>query len=224
MDLKFNLDNQAIWVTSDTHYGHKNICRGVSEWKSRGNLDTRNFLTLEEMNQFIVNGINDRVKEDDVLIHLGDWSFGGIDNIWKFREQINCKNTYLIYGNHDHHIKNNRLLETSKYAGVPAKDLFIETDHVLNLTIKSSAIGELQFFCSHYSHRIWDKRHHGRMHLFGHSHGSLNSVTNDKSMDVGIDSAKRIFGAYVPFHIMEVYELLKDRENSPIDHHNSLTN
>lgn len=226
MELKFNLDKQAVWVTSDTHYGHKNICRGVSQWEpNKGEQATRNFETLENMNQSIVDGINSRVKADDILIHLGDWSFGGIQNIAQFREQISCKNIYLCYGNHDHHIQNDRLLETSTHRGVPARELFIETDHVLDLTITSSAVkGELSFFCSHYSHRVWNKRHHGRMHLFGHSHGSLDALTNDRSMDVGIDSAARIFGSYIPFHIMEVYTILNNRENLPIDHHNSLTN
>lgn len=226
MDLKFNLDKQNVFVTSDSHYNHKNICRGVSSWEdNKGNLATRDFPSLEEMNQTIVDGINDRVKSDDILIHLGDWSFGGIQNIAQFREQINCKNIYLCYGNHDHHIKNNRLLETSTHRGVPAKELFIETGDILNLTVTSSVVkGKVQFFCSHYSHRIWDKRHHGRMHLFGHSHGSLDSVTNDRSMDVGIDSSMRIFGTYMPFHIMEVYTILENRENFTIDHHSYLTN
>jgi len=28
------LDSSSkIWITSDTHYGHKNICRGVTDWR-----------------------------------------------------------------------------------------------------------------------------------------------------------------------------------------------
>ena len=46
---------------------------------------------------------------EDTLYHLGDWSFGGIENIWNFRKRINCKNIYLVPGNHDHHIKKNKL-------------------------------------------------------------------------------------------------------------------
>lgn len=92
-----------------THYGHKNICRGASEWNDGGQ-NTRDFDTIEEMNQAIVDGINKRVKEDDILIHLGDWSFGGIENIWNFIKQIKCKNIHLVYGNHDHHIKGDKIL------------------------------------------------------------------------------------------------------------------
>ena len=100
-----------IWFVSDTHFMHKNICIGVSEWDDKAK-SCRNFQTLEEMNELIINNINKYVKEDDILYHLGDWSFGGIDNICEFRKQIKCKNIYLVPGNHDHHIKNNKPIET----------------------------------------------------------------------------------------------------------------
>jgi calcineurin-like phosphoesterase family protein len=86
------LTAKNIWFTSDTHYGHKNICRGVTSWKSEDPAAliaaTRDFPTLEIMNETIVSNINSVVAEDDWLIHLGDWSFGGIENIDAFRDQI----------------------------------------------------------------------------------------------------------------------------------------
>jgi len=101
-----------IWITSDTHYNHKNICRGVTEWRmpdgSTPIEQTRDFTDLEKMNAAIVNGINGVVMQDDVLIHLGDWSFGGFDSILEFWGRLMCKNIYLILGNHDKHIKNNK--------------------------------------------------------------------------------------------------------------------
>lgn len=86
------------YFTSDTHYAHKNIVRGTTEWlgdedKGQASVDrTRNFNTLEEHNQILIDNINQLVKENDVLYHLGDWSFGGYDNIWNFRKQLKCKN------------------------------------------------------------------------------------------------------------------------------------
>jgi len=100
-----------IWFTSDTHYNHKNLCLGVSSWSNK-HLSARKFDTLEEMNKLIVKNINDVVEENDILYHLGDWSFGGIENIWEFKKQINCKNVYLVPGNHDHHVKNNKPMAT----------------------------------------------------------------------------------------------------------------
>jgi calcineurin-like phosphoesterase family protein len=42
---------------------------------------TRDFDSLDKMNTAIVNNINELVGQDDVLIHLGDWSFGGFEQI-----------------------------------------------------------------------------------------------------------------------------------------------
>ena len=93
---------QNLYFTSDTHYNHTNICRGVSKWpEGRG---TRDFHSLGEMNSAIVSGINSVVGPDDVLVHLGDWSFGGFESIAEFRKKILCKNVILFLGNHDHHI------------------------------------------------------------------------------------------------------------------------
>src|SRR5699024_1596488 len=98
-------------------YHHKNIIKGISNWEDKSGC--RNFSTMEEHNQTIVDGINSTVGEDDTLYCLGDWSFGGLDKIWEFRKQIKCKNIHLILGNHDHHIENNR------HIGIPYEDIDI---------------------------------------------------------------------------------------------------
>lgn len=98
-----------VYFTSDTHFGHKNIVRGTTEWENARD-KVRDFDTLEEHNQVLVDNINGMVKENDTLYHLGDWSFGGIENIWEFRRQLNCRNIHLILGNHDHHIERNTIL------------------------------------------------------------------------------------------------------------------
>jgi calcineurin-like phosphoesterase family protein len=86
--FKINLDKGStrnIWFTSDTHYNHTNICRGVTNWRTpNGDIpekQTRPFETIDRMNDTIVNNINSVVGQDDILIHLGDWSFGGFDKI-----------------------------------------------------------------------------------------------------------------------------------------------
>ena len=107
-------DKSNIWITSDTHYGHKNICRGVTDWRLPDGLipveQTRDFSTIEKMNTAIVNNINSVVGQDDILIHLGDVSFNGFDQIREFYNRLVCKNIHLILGNHDTHIEKNRAI------------------------------------------------------------------------------------------------------------------
>ena len=89
-----------VWITSDTHYSHKNICRGVTDWRMPdGSIpisQTRDFPTIQKMNDAIVNNINNVVMQDDILIHLGDWSFGGFQSIPEFMGRLVCKNVYLF--------------------------------------------------------------------------------------------------------------------------------
>ena len=94
--MKLQLEKgQRLYFTSDTHYNHTNICRGVTRWTDAEDI-TRDFKTLDQMNDRIVNGINSQVGQNDVLFHLGDWSFGGFEFIEQFRNRINCKNIHLV--------------------------------------------------------------------------------------------------------------------------------
>lgn len=196
-----------IWFTSDTHFGHTNIAgAAVSNWKS----GYRDFNSVHEMNMALVNGINKYVKEDDILYHLGDWSFGGVHNILQFRNYIICKNIHLILGNHDQHITDKEI----KYHDTSFNpiQLFSSVQDVLNLKL-----GKTELFLSHYSHRVWLGSHKGVIHLYGHSHGSIPDY--GKSMDVGIDVAFKKFGEYRPFNIGDITNIMSKREVEKIDHH-----
>ena len=202
-----------IYFTSDTHYSHKNICRGVSGWiENEGHQKTRDFKTLEEMNDVLVNNINALVKENDTLWHLGDWSFGGHEQIKIFRNKLNCKNINIVFGNHDQHIEP---------SNSPYRNLFKSVQYVKEFylklgTEKTGKFGKQGFFLSHYGHRVWNKSHHGNIHLFGHSHGTLPMF--GKSMDVGVDTNN-----YYPYHLDEILEIMKNQKTEIVDHHNELT-
>ena len=75
---------------------------------------------------------------------------------------------------------------------------------------------------SHYAHRVWNKSHHGVMHLYGHSHASIADDWG-KSMDVGVDNAYKLLGEYRPFALTEVISILESREIGIVDHHNNKT-
>lgn len=196
-----------IWFTSDTHYGHSNIVKGTSKWS--GAQTCRDFPSLEAHDRELVDQINKYVKKSDTLIHLGDWSFGGKQNIGKFLDQLNVFEIKLVYGNHDHHIRKDRSLEFR----------FRFTGEIL--TARENGY---TFFCSHYKHHVWDKSHHGAIHLYGHSHGSCEHIPLGKSMDVGVDNAFKLLGEYRPFSINEIIDVMKDREIYFPDHHNKNTN
>ena len=162
------------------------------------------------MNESLIESINKYVKEDDILYHLGDWSFGGIHNIKLFRDSIICQNIHLILGNHDEHIVDKEVkFHDSSFNPI---ELFSSVQDVLHLEI-----GKTKIFLSHYSHRVWNGSHKGVIHLYGHSHGSIPDF--GRSMDVGVDVAYKMFGEYRPFNIGDITRIMEKREVHKIDHH-----
>jgi calcineurin-like phosphoesterase family protein len=189
MKININLEwGQKLFFTSDTHYNHKNICRGVTNWRTADDKipisQTRDFPDLNKMNDTIVNNINEVVGQNDILFHLGDWSFGGFDSIKEFRDRIVCQNIYLAYGNHDHHIQNNKN---------DIQDIFTQTFQYAWLHVKYPSHGtiiggEYDFIIDHYPLCSWHDMNKGVFHLFGHVHLSPHqAIMGGRSMDVGMD-------------------------------------
>jgi len=207
--MKIKLDKHKIFFTSDTHYGHTNICRGVSNWRDAdGNVpvnQTRDFKTLGHMNDVIVESINSVVGEDDILFHLGDWSFGGFDNIEEFRNRIVCKNIHLILGNHDHHIERNK---------GDIQRLFSSVNQYLRLSVSG-----YEFVLMHYPIASWHNMNDGVIHLHGHVHLPPNKkLAQGKAMDVGVDG-----NGLKPYVLSQITNIMHKQPiaklSLPQDHH-----
>ena len=206
--IKIDKDRK-VFVTSDTHFSHKNICRGVTSWHlPDGSVpidQTRDFKTIEQMNESIVNGINSVVGQDDILIHLGDFSFGGFENIKIFRDRIICKEIHLILGNHDTHIENNR---------GNVQELFTSVNHYTKLMYKLKT-----FVLFHYPVVSWDGLNKGHIHLHGHVHLPTSlRFGKGKKMDVGIDGHPT-FGVYNMDDIIRMMEKRDIVSDMLFDHH-----
>ena len=173
---------QRLWFTSDTHYNHTNICRATTRWTDADSV-TRDFSSLEKMNEELIFWINQRVAQDDILIHLGDWSFGGFENIEVFRNRIICQNVHLVLGNHDHHIERNK---------GNIQSIFSSVNHYLDLNVSWWIAGKkkehARFICMHYPIASWNGMNDGAIHLHGHVHLPKHlRMAAGKAMDVGVD-------------------------------------
>ena len=189
-----------VWIFSDPHYNHKNICRGTTNWRTiDGEIpeeQTRDFTTIEKMNESILNGINWNVGQDDILICLGDWSFGGFEYIEEFRNRIVCKNVHLVLGNHDHHIERNK---------GNIQKLFTSVSHYETLVIDKKT-----FRLFHYPIQSWNGMNEGDIHLHGHVHLPSNrKFGQGKKMDVGIDGHPE----FRPYNVMrEIVPIMDKRD------------
>jgi calcineurin-like phosphoesterase family protein len=208
--MKFDklMTSGTVWITSDTHYHHKNICRGVTNWRTQeGKIpvsSTRDFRDLDEMDSAIINNINAKVGQDDTLIHLGDVAFGGFDRLEQFLDRLICKNIYLVLGNHDHHIKNDRGF---------IKERFMSVQNYLEVNVEDE-----NFVLCHYPLQSWHGLNKGVIHLHGHVHLSAqNKWGNGKRLDVGMDGNNMY-----PYKITEIVHMMDRREigsDLSNDHH-----
>ncbi len=63
--------------------------------------------------------------------------------------------------------------------------------------------------------RVWNRAHHGALHFFGHSHGSLPG--DRQSCDVGIDNPASGYAPWMLEEILLHLEGLPERE--AVDNH-----
>jgi len=208
MSFKKLLTTGKVYITSDTHYGHKNIVRGTTNWRTQdGEVpvdSTRDFQTIEQMNERLIDGINHFVGQDDTLIMLGDVSFGGFDNIGIFLERLVCHNIHLILGNHDTHIDRDRDFVQKR---------FLSVQHYLEVNIEGK-----DFVLCHYPLQSWNGLNKGVIHLHGHVHLPENrKFGNGKRLDVGVDG-----NGMDPYSISDIIKIMDKRlkgSDMSGDHH-----
>jgi len=160
-----------IYITSDTHYNHTNILTYCN----------RPFSSVEEMNQVLIDNINNTVKPEDTLYHLGDVAFGA-DKWAEFINRFNCKNIHLILGNHDYRFKS-RMKQSGLFRSVDKQVLFIYKNK--------------DFIFTHYPpnekvDNVWN--------LFGHIHSNGN-INRKYHVDVGVDANN-----FTPISIDQIIE------------------
>src|SRR5215216_1524227 len=131
------------WFSSDWHFAHQNIVKGESKWEDKS--ACRNFNTLTEHDNTLIENINRVVKKDDQIYMLGDWAFGGKQNVYELWKRINCKNIHLCLGNHDHHIRKNTIILDDKGAEINVHSLFKSISDIITKKVASE-----RFVMCHY--------------------------------------------------------------------------
>lgn len=176
--------DRQIYFTADCHYNHRNIVKGCTNWSN--NEACRDFATVEDMNNTIIENFNYTIEKHDTLYILGDVGFKSED-IQEFMSRLNCKNVHLIYGNHDKEIRKSQKLQS----------LFKSVGDIKEIRIEGQKI----VMC-HYPMRRWNQSHFSSsIHLYGHTHGHLQCT--NRAMDVGLDTNE-----YNPYSLNDVRRLL----------------
>lgn len=79
-----------VFITADCHFDHASIIKYCN----------RPFKNINHMNEEIIRRWNEKVGHEDLVYHLGDFSFKGQENAKKFESRLNGSIVHLM-GNHD---------------------------------------------------------------------------------------------------------------------------
>ncbi len=155
----------AVFFTADLHLGHANLINGTVG-------RARPFASIEEHDEALIARWNETVtsNSDDVYV-LGDFALGlDAEALEKAFRRLRGRK-HLITGNHDAR-RTVRLAWSSKPAD-------------LRRVAVDAGGRRYDVALCHYPMRAWNRVHHGAIHLYGHTHGSLPGTR--RSCDVGVD-------------------------------------
>jgi len=190
-----------LWITSDHHFSHQRICEYAH----------RDFASVAEMDQHLIDAWNACIKKGDTVYHLGDVTIGTKPPFYALNGSI------VVLANREHHDR--RWLEPynifpSYFKSVSATgELVVLELPLLTLYLPQYGIGKHKrsLMLSHFPLAEWNAKHHGGWHCHGHSHSRGDQWRTDAALDVGVDNAFALLGEYRPFSIDEVAAILQER-------------
>lgn len=166
------------YYIADMHLGHWNILR----------YDPRPFQSINEMNRVLMDNWNRKVRGDDDVYILGDFSYRSeTDPVWYLEQLKGIK--HLIQGNHDGHLIRNE----------KAMRHIVSVDKMLH--VKD---GKDHIVLCHFPIAQWNGFSHGSWHIYGHIHGKEGSVSRFMQSQKRALNAGCMLNGYEPVTFAEL--------------------
>jgi len=153
-----------IWFTSDLHFYHKKILEYCPN---------RDFLNVEEHNSAIIRDWCRKVKHNDEVWVLGDFSFGNVNQTEELLRMLPGR-IHMLPGNHDSNwfkkLKNKGTLERVEF----------------HPWLINRGFNKKRYYLCHYPLEEWAGSRKGKkLHFHGHTHNNGRIIHN--RIDVGWD-------------------------------------
>ena len=195
-----------LLLTADSHFAHANVIEYTG----------RPFASVNEMDEAMIAAWNSVVGPDDVVYHLGDFCLGGlIEARWRLSR---LNGIIHILGYPWHHDKRWLPKPDSPfplYSAIGFRVVIEPPMVVLELEQYQLNGRPMPLVLCHYPLApSWDRAHYGSWHAFGHCHGRYNP--SGLCLDVGVDNAYKLLGAYRPFRLEEFAEIMFAREGKRV--------
>ena len=186
---KLNTQDRDVYITSDLHFYHKgilNFCKDTRPWRD-----------VVGMTEGLIAEWNTKVSEKDLIFHLGDFSFKGVEATENLLARLNGDKIFVL-GNHDKVLRSS--ISSSKF-GIKGIVDYLEL-----------RIDGVKVCMSHYPMTTWNQAGRGSLQFYGHCHNSLLQPRG-RQCDVGYDSWGKII------NIKQVMKFCLERDIYTPDHH-----
>ena len=186
-------DPDKLFFTSDTHFGHFNICKYCH----------RPFESRSQMDNYLITTWNAVVPEDGIVVHCGDFMLphnSDIKEYMKYMSKLNGR-ILLLRGNHDR------------------AELGWENEKLISVQDKAMIeVDSIKIYAEHYPCAAFN----GDYHVYGHVHtlsdGICYGMDADamKAMkrvtyDVGVDQNN-----YTPISYWQLCDIIRKQLNEGV--------
>ena len=184
-------DPDKLFLTSDSHYGHFNICKYCH----------RPFQSRSEMDQTLIKNWNVVVPEDGIVVHCGDFMLPHNEDIKEYNKYLNQLHgrVLLLRGNHD----------IASLDWVSDKLIAVRDQAMI-------VVDGVKIFAQHYPCVAFN----GDYHVYGHIHtladgscygidGDVTKVMRKNTYDVGVDQ-----NGYTPVSYWQLCDIFRKKMNN----------
>ena len=184
-------DPDKLFMTSDSHLGHYNICKYCH----------RPFQSRSDMDQTLIKNWNAVVPEDGIVVHCGDFMLPHNEDIKEYNKYLNQLHgrVLLLRGNHDR----------ASLDWVSDKLIAVRDQAMI-------VVDGVKIFAQHYPCAAFN----GDYHIYGHIHtladgtcygidGDVTKVMRKNTYDVGVDQ-----NGYTPVSYWQLCDIFRKKMNN----------
>ena len=165
------------YYISDLHFYHANM---------NTQMDQRGFASFEEMNEYMIEQWNQKVRKNDEVVILGDFSIAKGEKTNELLQRLKGKK-YLIVGNHDRFL-NDKTFDRNLFK-------WIEPYMELNDNKRKVILSHYPVFCYNGQYRLNDQREPKVYMLYGHVHNTFDELLINHFQNITREQKRLVYHA-----------------------------
>ena len=165
------------YYIADCHFYHEAL---------NERMDKRGFSSVEEMHTHMIEKWNARVRKNDEVVILGDFSYGRGEETNRILEQLNGR-LYLIRGNHDDRFLKDRAFHKDRFG-------WIKDYEKLHDNNRSVVLSHYPIFCYDGQYRRDAQGEPKTYMLYGHVHDTFDEILVNRFVQETREAKRLAYG------------------------------